>query len=98
MILTLTCTFGRSFPEREIVITHEGGRPTTTNLPIAITPVNCLSNVNATYTSAAVQYTVQLVTSRAIKNLAFICIGRDYANRNIFSSTKMLNIKCKDMC
>ena len=99
MILRLTCTFGRSFATGQIVVTHDGGRPTTTTLPIASTSVNGLTNVTATYSSAAVQNTVQFVTSRAINNLAFVYIGLDIANKKppALQSCSISNVKiCAD--
>ena len=94
-MLTLTCTFGTVFATREIVITHAGGTPTTTNLGPRTTPVNGLSNVNATYNNTGVQYMVQLITSRTINNLAFVCIGTDFTPKTTSSSTKLLNVKCR---
>ena len=96
MILRLTCTFERSFATGQMVVTHDGGRPTTT-LPIASTPVNGLTNVTATYSSAVVQNTVQLVTSRAINNLAFVCIGLDIANKKL-SALQICSISNVKIC
>ena len=101
--LTFTCTFGTNFFLREIVIMQGNVRQTTILSldPQRQIPIKGLEQASTKLNLLNIEYTVEIVTTRAINNLTFSCVGGIVNGSELTrfpSTSESLNIKCRDCC